>query len=133
MLSGSDLEATVLGGRIVDRHHHGDEERGIGRPTGLLVLMRLEPIAAWQLEVDLVLEHHGRLSEELRRAGKERPVQQAIEVGVKGTEILDPLDEAGLLVAQARLAINHVATGNLRRGQQFGRPPRQIGDCPIIE
>ncbi len=52
--------------RGVDADQYRDVIAGIGVPAGRHVLMRLEAVAAGQLEIDLVLEQHRRLFQELR-------------------------------------------------------------------
>src|SRR5208337_1719200 len=59
------LQATVLDGGLVDADHRRGEEGRIARPPGLLVLMQLEAGTARLLEVDLLLEQHGRAAEQL--------------------------------------------------------------------
>src|SRR5260370_12016612 len=62
---GRNLQAPIFDGRRIDRDHCRDEQRRVGRPTGLLILMRLEPPTPRHLEVDLILEQHGWTAEQL--------------------------------------------------------------------
>ena len=61
--------------RAVHRDQRRDVQRRVPRPAGLHVLVSLEAAAAGQLEIDLVLEEHGRLAEQLSAGALQlRPV-----------------------------------------------------------
>jgi len=59
-----DLQAAVFERGRVDTDHRGEKQGCMDAPARLLVLMELEPAAASQLEVDLVLEQHGFVTED---------------------------------------------------------------------
>ncbi len=67
------FQAAVGRARRVDADQYRDLIAGIGVPAGLHVLVCLEAIAAGQLEIDLVLEQHRRLFQELRHRRERGP------------------------------------------------------------
>jgi hypothetical protein len=134
VVSGAELEAAVLGGGGVDADHGGDEEIGVGAPAGLLVLMRLEAVAARKLEVDLVLEEDGRLAEEPgHRAAELAAVAQVRELGVERAEVLDPLQHALAWTQEARLEVLHGSPGHLGETLELVGPRRNLRDFLLVE
>ena len=80
--SVGDLEASVGQRRRVDADERGHEQRGEDRPSGLLVLVRLEAGASRFLEIDLVLEHHRRLVDQRLDCALQPALHQLPEPGV---------------------------------------------------
>ena len=96
--------------------------------------MGLEAVAARQLEVDLVLEEHGRLPEELGHGAAQLvTVAQGGKAGMERAEILDPLEHALSGTQQARLEVHHLSTGNLGETLQLIGPRRDPLHLPRVE
>jgi len=114
VVSRGQLQAPVPRGGGIDADHRGDEQVGVGAPARLLVLMGLEAVAPGQLEVDLVLEEHGRLAEEPgREAAQLVAVAQGREAGMERAEVLDPLEHPLSRTEQARLEVHHAPARRL--------------------
>src|SRR5215831_9281115 len=134
VVSGAQLEAAVLGCGGVDAEHGGDEQVGVCPPAGLLVLVRLEAAPARQLEVDLVLEEDGRLTEKPGDGAAELvALAQLGEPGVERAKVLDPLQHAVVRTQEARLEVLHGAPGHLGQTLQLVGPRRDPGDFPLVE
>ena len=117
------LEAAVLQGGGVDAHERGEEKGGVDRPARLLVLMRLEAVAARHLEVDLVLEERDRPAEQRgRHFGERAPVEHA-RGSRRGTGRGSRCGShpAPRLVAVG-LPVDHVPVAHLRPGADLVGP-----------
>ncbi len=127
MAASRHFQAAVLQGRRIERHHGGDKQRRIHRPTGLLILVRLEAGATGHLEVDFVLEQdHGSAHERTGPADQGAVANEPVEAGVIGAEVLDPLDHAPPWRGHAVFAINPVAPGYLRRALELRGPLQEL-------
>src|SRR5262249_1454422 len=128
------LEAPVRLGRVVDGHQGRDEQRRVDAPSGLLILVRLEAVAARQLEVDLVLEEDGRLAEEGVDAAEELvPVEERLESRVVRIEVLDAVHQPPPRLAEALLAVDHPDAGLLRPGLNLLGGTSELGDLTGAE
>ena len=73
--------------------------------------------------IDLFLEQHGRLAEQLRdQRGQCAEPDEAVIGSVERTEILDALDELDARIVPGRLVIDPMTAGELRRLHELPGP-----------
>jgi hypothetical protein len=107
MVAGDELKAAVLERRLVDADRDRDEVTGIALPAGLGILMRLEAVAARHLEVDLLLEQHGFLAEQLTGRSPQH-LGKLREALMKERDVLDARNETRVGIEPARLVVHPV-------------------------
>ena len=103
----------------------------VPRPAGLHVLVGLEAATAGQLEVDLVLEEHDRLAEQLSAGALQRPSRELPEALVVRQHVLHAIQDP--LAGAALLEIHHVPAGSLRPTLHLVGPAADVPDLSGCE
>src|SRR5262249_19853349 len=89
----------------------------------LNVLVQREAAAARQLEVDLLLEEHGIVVEDVgHRVGDARVADDGVEIGVGLDELLDAGEHARARLGEAVLEVHHLPSDFRRAARELVDP-----------